>query len=74
MICRPSAGRGRSAGWRDYNRRTQWVRLIAANGEVLMHSEIYETPSNARRAKADIEAAMVDYLESRGYVVAKAER
>ena len=52
--------------------RTQWVRLIAANGEVLMHSEIYETPSNARRAKADIEAAMADYLESKGYVVTKA--
>ena len=53
--------------------RTQWVRLIAANGDVMMHSEIYETPSNARRAKADIEAAMVDYLRSRGLVATKAE-
>ena len=53
--------------------RENWVRLVASNGHCLMHSETYSTTGNARRAKADIEAAMVDYLESRGYVVTKAE-
>ena len=58
---------------RPFQDGTHWVKLVYANGLIAMHSETYYSASNARRAKADIEAAMVDYLESKGYVVTKAE-
>lgn len=54
-------------------RNLTWVRFSYSNGEPAMHSEVYDSASNARRAKADIEAAMLDYLRSRGYVVTKPE-
>lgn len=53
--------------------KVHWVRFNYANGEGAMHTEIYDSASNARRAKADIEAAMADYLRSKGYVVTKPE-
>jgi hypothetical protein len=58
-----------------YDRQTDaggviWLRLSARNGEPLMHSEAVWQP---KRARAAIIRAMVDVLESEGYVVTKAE-
>lgn len=37
-----------------------YLRLVAANGAILMHSEAYSTRSNARRAAQAVAAAMCD--------------
>ena len=52
------------------SRKINWLRLTYKNGEPAMHSETVEQP---KRARAAIIRAMVDVLESEGYVVTKPE-
>jgi hypothetical protein len=53
--------------------KTHWVKFTYSGGKGALTSETYDSASNAKRAVGDIEAAMADYLRSKGYVVTKAE-
>lgn len=35
-----------------------WVRLVGRNGRILMASEVYDSPSNARRAARRLGTAL----------------
>jgi uncharacterized protein YegP (UPF0339 family) len=39
-----------------------YVRLVAANGEILFHSQVYDSKSNAKRAVEDIVEAVGEVI------------
>lgn len=46
------------------DKQDRWYyAVIANNGEILVHSEVYDTKSNARRGVRDLVNAIVDYTE-----------
>lgn len=51
-----------------------YLSLVASNGKKLMTSEVYDTTGNAKRAREDVLAAMIEVLEHEGYSVTACQR